>query len=182
MATEIAFTIAASLPTVKRYAEKKKITDAQFTEITTLIKWWVTAMLKPACIDKTAEMPWETAVVKRYKESEWDLCMRDIFAAMKLPVRQTYKIYDAISDLDSMIYKSLNPFPAELEYSRETLAKAEEVARRPLTDEQLRKIGRSPMVAPTLAPMTTLAVAAPITPVRPVTPPASGLFARFSGR
>jgi hypothetical protein len=167
MAAEISFTIAASMPTVKRYAEKKKITDAQFTEITTLIKWWVTAMLKPACTDRTAEMPWETAVLRKYKESEWDLCMRDIFAAMKLPVRQTYKIYDAISDLDSFIYKILCPFPPEMEYSREKLVAAEAAASKPLTDEQLRKIGREP--APT--PITTMATpAVPAVPAAPVAP------------
>jgi hypothetical protein len=171
MATEISFTIAASMPTVKRYAEKKKITDAQFTEITTLIKWWVTAMLKPACTDKTAEMPWETAVLKKYKESEWDLCMRDIFAAMKLPVRQTYKIYDAISDLDSMIYKILNPLPAELEYSREKLVAAEAAASKPLTDEQLRKIGREPAPIPVTTMATPAVPAAPVAPAAPTGAP-----------
>jgi hypothetical protein len=177
MATEISFTIAASMPTVKRYAEKKKITDAQFTEITTLIKWWVTAMLKPACTDRTPEMPWETAVLKKYKESEWDLCMRDIFAAMKLQARQTYKIYDTISDLDSFIYKILCPFPPEMEYSREKLAAAEAAAGKPLSDDMLRKIGREPV--PT--PVTTMATPT-VTTVRPITPPATGFFSRFGSR
>ncbi len=169
------------MPTVKRYSAKQKLSERQFSEIASIVKMWVNAMLKPACLNKNSELSWETAMTKKYMESEWDLCMRDVFAAMKLPARQSYKIYEALSDLDSMIYKVLYPFPAELEYGREKMLAAETAAAKPLTDEQLRMIGRTP------APVVTLA--APATPVTPTLPPRSitppstgGFFSRFGAR
>ncbi len=176
MSTEISISIASSMPAVKRYSAKQKLSEGQFSEIATIVKMWVKAILKPACLDKNSELSWETAIAKKYMESEWDLCMRDVFAAMKLPVRQSYKIYEALSDLDSMIYKVLYPFPVELEYGRDKMLAAETAAAKPLTDEQLRMIGRTPLVAPA-APATT-----PTLPPRSITPPSNGFFSRFGTR
>jgi hypothetical protein len=143
MEIQTLFSIASAMPTVKRYSSKQKISDSQFTQIAAIIKTWISSSLKHACLDTTPPLSWQIALTNKYKDSEWDLCMRDIFSAMKLPFRQSYPIYEAISDLDSFIYKLLNPLPSDLEFSRERLAALQLEASRPLTKEMLIKIGRA---------------------------------------
>ncbi len=104
-------------------------------ELIQIVKHWCKVNLlhalkesAPTILSKTDQ----DNLLKMAHDSGWFQHIQTMFRILKMPVKESYAVLEAVWDLDTLLYKYLHPFPQELEKSQLEMARLQEMARKPL--------------------------------------------------
>jgi hypothetical protein len=125
--------IAHSSPSVQRACNSSnKPSQTNLNLIDGIVKMWISSFLRNAIASTHIDTEVELYLLKISAENGWKDHAIYIFKVLAMPLKYTYPILEAVWDLDSLLYKTIYPFPVELEKSLAERKQLEAIAAAPL--------------------------------------------------
>ncbi len=125
--------IAHSSPCVQRACNSSnKPLQANLNLIDGVVKMWISSYLRYAIASTKVDTEVELYLLKVAAESGWKDHVIYIFKVLSMPPKYNYTILEAVWDLDTLLYKTIYPFPPELEKSLAERKQLEAIASAPL--------------------------------------------------
>jgi hypothetical protein len=93
---------------------------------------WISSYLRYAIASTKVDTEEQLFLLKMAAEKGWKDHVIYIFKVLSMPPKYNYTILEAVWDLDTLLYKTIYPFPPELERSFAELRQLEAAAAAPL--------------------------------------------------
>ncbi len=125
--------IAHSSPCVQRACNSSnKPVQTNLNLIDGVVKMWISSYLRYAIASTKLDTEEQLFLLKMAAEKGWKDHVIYIFKVLSMPPKYNYTILEAVWDLDTLLYKTIYPFPPELERSFAELRQLEAAASAPL--------------------------------------------------